>query len=86
MSYADEDLHRASKLIAEWGTKAGVDVSAQVRALCLEFMEVRRLAFDTAALTVETCPVPSDWIHQLQYIVMRDRQIAHRIRELKGRQ
>lgn len=83
MSYADEDLRRASNLIASWVTQPGIDISHQIRALCLEFMTVRRQAFETAALTVETCPVPSDGIPHLQQFLKRDVVIAQRIRNLK---
>jgi hypothetical protein len=81
MSYVDEDLRRASRLVVV--AQPGADVAQQVRALCLAFSEVRRAAFERAALTVESCPVPADDIPHTHLFVTRDAVIAQRIRSLK---
>jgi len=80
MTYADDDLRRASRLIV---AQPGVDVAHQVRALCLAFTEVRREAFERAALAVESCPMPADDIPYTHLFVTRDAVIAQRIRGLK---
>jgi hypothetical protein len=84
VSYVDDDLKRATALIMSWGPAlAGIDVSRLCRSLCLAFHEVRRDAFERAALTVESCPVPADDIPYTHLFVTRDAVIAQRIRGLK---
>jgi len=84
MSHVDDDLRRATALIMSGGPAlAGFDVSRLCRAICLAFQDVRKDAFERAALVVESCPVPADDVAYTHLFVTRDAVIAQRIRGLK---
>jgi hypothetical protein len=86
-AYADEDLSRAARVIASLAPQlAGIDVSRLCVTLEREFQDVRRVAFELAALSIEMCPLPPlRSIVTSGQLAERDVQLAARVRALKER-